>query len=400
MKSLPVLFVTFFILLYAVSPVYSGTVFSSYGIGIPYDFPSTQSMGLGDVSIALLSPVNINRTNPAALHLIRTSRLSIQYLFENNVYDDGTDKANSVYSNFDGFYFVVPLGKDIRFASGLRPWTRADYHLLFESSFYNETYSKSVVGEGGLNTFNFSLSWSPLTRASIGITGNYVFGTIEEKWELVFNNTSFVSSNDVITTRMNGLNFTAGFIVQPWTTLSIGGIFRPGFEIDTETEMDYVFDTPEDLVEGILNYPMSWGLGAVYYMKDIGLVGMEYFTRKWNEFSIQNEEVDGLHESKRISIGAELLRSTDPFSRYSKRIAYRIGFSYKTFPVTDLNNNDITETCFSLGFGFPLSLNVAHINAAIQYGKRGNLNTSGLSENLLRISLAISGGEKWFVKRY
>lgn len=393
--------ITFFLtILFAFTLCHGGSVFSSYGVGTPYDFPSTQSMGLGGVSIALLSPININRTNPAALHYIKTTRLSLQYLLENNYYKDNADKANSLYSNFDGFYFVIPLGAKIRFASGIRPWTRVDYNLLYEGSFNGESYSRSVIGDGGLNTFNFSFSWSPLSNVSIGVTGNYVFGNIEERWELTYENTSFLSSNDVIKTRMSGLDFTTGVIVQPVPALSIGGTFRPGFGIDTETERDYTFNSSEDPVKGTLNYPMSWGIGAVYTFKDIGLLGVEYFTRKWDEFTIQNKSVQGFQESRRISVGAELMRTTDPFSPYSKRMAYRIGFSYKTFPITDLNNENITEACVSLGFGFPLSLNVAQINMAIQYGIRGNLDTNGLTENLLRISLGISGGEKWFVKRY
>ena len=379
---------------------YSGTILSSYGIGTPFYFPTTQSMGLGGVSIALTNPVSINHTNPAALHSLRTTRLSLKYLYELNRYQDQSDRATSHYSNFNGFHFTVPFGSNIRIASGITPWTRVDYSLLIVDESYDEAYLKTVEGTGGLNAFTFSVSWSILPQMAVGMTGNFIFGTMDEVWGIRYTDPSFLSTRDVFSTRTNGTGMTAGILFQPLPNFNMAGVFSPGFNINTETDITYVYQSNNETVKGSIEYPSSWGIGATYKFNGSGLVGIDYSNTNWSNLKIQDMTVQGMRNNSKLSMGGEILKTTDPLARFLNRIAYRIGYCHQTYHVNDINGNPITENWVSLGLGIPLALNVARIDLALQYGKRGNLNKSGLAENLFRLSLGISGGEKWFMKRY
>ena len=50
----------------------------------------------------------------------------------------------------------------------------------------------------------------------------------------------------------------------------------------------------------------------------------------------------------------------------------------------------------SAGLGFPFHNNGGRVDLAIEYGFRGDLETTLYKEKLLRISASISGGELWF----
>ncbi len=85
---------------------------------------------------------------------------------------------------------------------------------------------------------------------------------------------------------------------------------------------------------------------------------------------------------------------------YTKRIAYRLGFSYQPYFSLDPDGKTITEKWITMGIGFPISRSASQIDIAFAFGKRGSIKTNGLSENLFRLSLSITGGEKWFIRHY
>ena len=105
-------------------------------------------------------------------------------------------------------------------------------------------------------------------------------------------------------------------------------------------------------------------------------------------------------QTKRFAIGCEIRKTLNPNESLFERIAYRFGYFTQPYFHQDVEGNDIREHWISAGLGIPLLRNVSQIDIAIQYGTRGDLDTNGISEKLLRLNLSISGGEKWFVQRY
>ena len=92
----------------------TGTIYSSKGLGSPYFYPHSRSLGMGGLYVATSSPMIISRLNPAGLFRLQNTRLSVQYFFEGNRYSEPDADALSQYSNLDGFTFAMPLGKGFR----------------------------------------------------------------------------------------------------------------------------------------------------------------------------------------------------------------------------------------------------------------------------------------------
>ena len=377
-----------------------GSILSSKGVGLPFFHPNTRSMGMGGLSIAISDPFVISRINPAGLYMNQTTQLSLQYYFENNDYQDINGSASSNYSNFDGFTFAIPFGSGLNAAFGLAPFSRMDYQLSYPNSIETESYTKSVEGSGGLNTFSFSLCWALRSNLSLGLSGHYFFGKFKERWDVDYDDPGFISSKDEFTTKNWGFGLTTGFIYRPFRALTIGAIYTPEINLDNKTTISYIYLTEDKPDQGSILLPASWGVGTTFQIIRGVLLGIEYYERNWSRLTINDTRIQGTRDVNRLSVGGEILPNRNPEASFFKRLAFRLGFTTQPYLSLDPNQNSITEQWVTMGIGIPLYMNAAQIDIALSYGKRGSLDSNNLSENMFRISLSLTGGEKWFIRRY
>ncbi len=382
------------------SQIMGGSVLSSYGVGIPFAFPNARSMSMGGVAIAVPSQYAVSRLNPAGLQQIHKTTLSLQYFYEQNKYKDESGKATSQYANFDGFTFVLPVGKGLGFSASMSPYTRVDYYLSFQQEQSEELFIKSVQGNGGLNTFSFSMFFGITPKIALGLSGDYIFGKINEDWKVTYENTDFVSTSDLLSTKNNGYGFTAGILIHPISALQVGAIYRPKTDLDSKTDTYYNYTTNALVHRGSIKLPSSWGVGISYGIGQIGLIGLDFNKQSWSQLEINGQTVQQIRDTYRVALGTEVHPSEDAFDPYLKRMSYRFGICYQPFFVNDFDDQSIMEKWLTFGVGLPLLLNISQIDIALGFGQRGSLKKNGLSENLFRITLSVSGSEKWFIRRY
>ncbi|MBN2029748.1 hypothetical protein JW824_05830 [bacterium] len=373
-----------------------GTILSSMGVGYPYSFPHTRSLGMGGVSIAVQDDRSISRINPANMSGISSTSLSIQYFYELNNYKDHHDAAISEYGNFDGFVFILPFGSGLSISGGLLPLTRIDYHLSFDNSLNDEPYIKSIQGEGGLNSFLLSIIWRLHSHLSFGCSAKYLFGKIEEDWQIEYIGSGFNSSHDILSTKNWGYGITMGINYAPFPALKLGAIFSPSTELNNRTEVSHYLRTRYETIEGSIHYPQSWGMGGILRIWKNSMLGVDYERWNWSQFSIDKQEIENLRDTFRLALGFEFPSNTDPLSSYWSRIVFRLGISYQPYFVLDTEGHSISERVITVGFGLPFIMNNSQMDIALGYGRRGSLSINGLQENLFRLSISVSGGEKWF----
>ncbi|MEJ2628797.1 MAG: hypothetical protein P8078_09595 [bacterium] len=390
----------FLVLLYNQN-LMSGSILSSRGLGMDFEHPNTRAMGMGGFSLADIDPFTISKTNPASLFTHVMSRMSVYYFNQNNYYKDQLNgSAFSQYSNFDGFNFIVPLQANFGFALGLTPLTKMDYILSFENSIDSYTYTKSVKGNGGLNSFDFSWYCSYKHIISLGLTGRYIFGNLNTTWRVDYDNATFISTKDYSSTNIYGYNYKVGIILKPLSSLTLGAVYSPQVKLDNKTSITYTVTDSTHEYNGSVRYPGSYGIGISFIIQKIGLIGIDYLFTEWESLLINKQKPDYMNNVNKFSIGFESAASNDPPGTYFKQIRYRLGFCQQPYLALDPEENQILESWVSFGLGLPLKGRSAEINIAVNYGKRGSLDKNGLYENLLRISLSLSIGEKWFQRRY
>ena len=383
---------------------FSGSILSTSGIGIPHGFPDARSLGMGGVSIAQLDPFTINRMNPASLNAVRNTKFSLQFLYESNEARDEAAEQTSRYFNFDGFAFYIPLHSRIGVGMGLTPETRADYELTFEGRLDSAEYEKTIRGKGGLNAWNFSLSTQPFRFLRLGLTAAYFFGKTEETWRLDYASTDFASTKDVLTIHAHGFGATAGVSLEPVERIvQIGAVYRPVVHLTTESDLVMRPGTSTSVsrsAKGDMDYPSLWGIGiSGRPWKSVNLE-FNYSETGWDEFRVNGTVSGGTQKSCRYAFGAEFRADENIYAPYWKRMAFRAGFSTAPVFIRDPYGNRIRETWFSLGIGLPLMEDQSHMDAALQFGRRGSLEPNGLEESLIRLHITLTGGEKWFSRKY
>ncbi len=381
--------------------LFCGSILSSRGLGMNFEHPNTRAMGMGDFTIADTDVYTISRMNPASQFTHQISRISIYYFAMYNHYQDqynGT--ANSQYSNFDGFSFFIPLHSTFGITSGLTPLTRMDYKISFDKAIGSYKYIKSVKGNGGLNSFDLSCHWAYKNFLSIGVTGRYIFGNINTTWRVDYDNNSFNPTKDYFSTKNNGFNYKVGIILKPVSSITIGAVYTPEVILDNKTTISYIFSDSTLKYEGSIQYPGSYGFGISYQIKKVGLIGIDYLIYNWNSLLINDQNLSYTNNTNKFSFGFESAYSSNPAASYFKQIRYRLGYYHKPYLSLDPEGNSIYESCVTFGFGLPIKGRTSEINFAFNYGKRGSLDKNGLSENIYRVSLSLSIGEKWFQRRF
>lgn len=382
------------------SDAIAGTIHSSKGLGSPFRFPHTRSMGMGGLCIATSNPMIISRINPAGLYRLQNTRISVQYFFERNRYAETDAKALSQYSNLDGFTFGVPLGGGLFISAALQPITRMDFNLALDAELMGYPYTKSVQGSGGLNAFALSVAFAPMRTLSFGLSAQYYFGKIEEKWIVAYDGIDFIPSGEQFITQNSGMGFAAGFVFWPIRQLSLGAMISPQIQLKTKTDIVHAYSNTPETREGSIDFPMSWGFGFNYHFGQIGLIGIQYTERDWTRMTYEQDPFEGLCKTTHFAVGSEIQFSRNPTDPLFKRLAYRIGGSYQPYFSKDANGKSIREMMLTFGIGWPMFMNVAQIDLAVQVGKRGSISSNDFSEKLIRVSLSLTGGERWFIRRY
>ncbi len=388
------------ITLFSMTQVYSGTILSSHGLGQPFDFPNARSLGMGELAIANPDANRIARLNPAALFTVKTTRLGLQYMTERTNAKDNTNTTNSNYSNFNGFQFATPLGLSLHLSFGITPLTRVSYNLAQDKEIEDITYSHSVTGSGGLNTLYLAAAWQPVPKISLGLKGSIAFGNISETWQVAFpSGSGFSATYDKVSTHYEGLGLTAGILYRPLDGWTIGAVYSSEINMDTKIDIIHIFNNPSEKT-GSYTYPGFWGIGSSFVIRNKWLVGVDFKHTDWTRLALNDFPLPQTEAANQISVGVEKLANTLPVSQYLSRLPLRLGVTYKPYFSQDVNGNSISEKWITIGFGLPLFQNASHIDVAFGLGKRGSLGSNGIEENLMRLTLSLTGGEQWFIRRY
>ncbi|MBN1781737.1 hypothetical protein JW948_11465 [bacterium] len=387
--------------------LHAGSILSSGGIGLPMGLSNARSMGMAGTAIALADPYDIPRINPAGLGYIDLSRFTIQYVYESNKSEDGLNSARTPYSNFDGFMFAIPVAGRAGISLGLIPYSRMDFKTGIPGQVNTEPFDQVITGSGGINALNLSGAFRVKNRLSLGITGRFYFGKIEHDWMIDFPESDLFTTKNTYATRIYGTGLLAG-VQYRFDKVMLGAVFTPEIRLDTRTTRDYksmddatslTYLHLRDTLEGSITLPASFGFGAGWQASKNIRVGLDAATTLWNDMKINREPAPRSRNTTRWSAGLEYISTSNPYASIWSRSAYRTGFSYEPFYLTDARSNVIHQWWISLGMGLPVWNNTSRANIAFAYGRRGDLESNGLSENLYRIVLSLDAGEKWFERR-
>ena len=360
-------------------------------------FTDSRAAGMGGVSIAVLDNLAINAVNPAALIPVGLTRITGSFVYEGMNSKTSAGNAFSRYANANGFRILFPIGRNASFAAGLNPVSLADFTLSSKGTLAGVDYERTLEGKGGLNVASASLFYSFGWRIRAGLSANLHFGRIEETWKTSFSRAEYIDSDDRLTTDVRGVGATGGVIVSLTRQWMVGAVYTPGTKLTTEGQALYTFGKQTDPQTSKLKIPFAWGVGTTYTLWNKLLLGADIAGQRWSTFKVDGKIPPGYRDACRFGGGAQFTATREEFQNYFKRVTYRLGSYYGILPYRDSEGNGVTELFLTLGIGLPFHKNLGRVDVAYEIGRRGSSNNP-VEENIQRLHISVTGGEKWFVR--
>ena len=408
--------VVFFLLVVvhsSLAQVGTSSPYSRFGLGDLQGtiFPMFNALG-GGVT-ALSSPSSINPYNPATY----TSFGANSFLLSTGGMHKTTNMQNTVESQltnnsaFSHITIAFPVSRKIGASIGMLPYSNIGYELNSRNLVPDADLLYS--GDGGLSKVYFGSAYQISNEFSVGINASYLFGGLNRRKKVIFDDASFLHSRSNSKINLKGYYYEVGLLYKKNLTenreVSFGITANNNSEIRAKKgelvetfEYSGVFELPKDTFEnttewGYVTLPQYISVGLTYREGKKWLLVADYSLQNWADYTLFDES-DNLSNSMRMSGGMEYTPEYNSVTTYYKRMQYRLGASYSNTPL-QFDGNQLTEKSISFGFGIPVKKSRTQYDVSVILGQRGTTENNLIKEQFVKFGLSVSYDGIWFVKR-
>ena len=318
-----------------------------------------RAAALGNAYTALADEVLALAWNPGGLGYLRSYASSVvgRFGFGNstitgfksygiNSWDVDLDSWTQL--NFIGI--VVPFEiKNVNGGTGLS--FRRIYNLTKEQKHViktaeGDTYNYYNNSDGGIDAFTLAVGVRVHEAVSLGLTLNYLLGSVDAFKNLNFNNQNDPSNYISYHTQFSGFSAEFGVLAKPMDLFSLGAHFIVPYTVTEDT-------TGGGLVK--LGIPMSYSFGLAIFPTDYLVFSLDFRNQPISSITVNGVNLKSLYgtvDTYSFHIGGEW---------QTERMAYRLGY-YKNKETKNILNPD---QVFTGGVGIQFSSFI--INAAVEY---------------------------------
>ena len=400
--------------------VFSITASAQLGTSSPYSrfglgdlqgnvFPEYNALG-GGVT-ALGSSNAVNPSNPASYTSFKANSFlfSTGGLHKTTSIQNSTDKQVTNNSAFSHLTIAFPISRKLGASIGMLPFSDIGYVLNAR----DEEASADMIysGDGGISKVYFGGAYEPFKGLSVGMNASYLFGGLNRRKNLNFDDESFFDSRSNSRINLKGYYYELGLRYKKQLanekevafglTANNNSTIRAKRTNIVETisgANEIVKDTALSSVEwGNINLPQYISAGISYRDGKKWLLIADYSMQNWSDYSLLGEG-DDLNNSTRISGGLQYTPEFNSVTKYYKRMQYRLGAAYSNTPLM-LNDTQLKEMSVSFGFGIPVRKSRTKYDVSLTLGQRGTTDNNLIKEQFLKLGLSVSYDGIWFVKR-
>ena len=408
-KLVVVLFV--FCGLSAFAQLGTSSPYSLFGLGDLQGnaFPVYNALG-GGVT-ALSSSNSVNPSNPASYTSFRAN----SFLFSTGGKHNTTQIQNSMdkqvvnNSAFSHLTIAFPISSKLGASFGLLPYSNIGYTLNARDSVVNA--DMIYTGDGGLSKVYFGGAYEPFKGFSLGINASYLFGGLNRRKKLDYDDESFFDSRSNSSINLKGYYYELGLLYKKELAnekeLSFGLTANNNSTLRAKrTNIVETISGPYEIVKDTASNVVEWGevtlpnyisTGLMYRDGEKWLLVADYSMQNWADYTLLGES-DDLSNSMRLSGGLQYTPEFNSVTKYYKRMQYRLGAAYSNTPLT-LNDTQLKEMSVSFGFGIPVKKSRTKYDVSLTLGQRGTTDNSLIKEQFVKFGLSVSYDGIWFVKR-
>jgi hypothetical protein len=291
------------------------------------------------------------------------------------------------------------------FAFGLKPFSSVNYQYtsLGNITDGNFSYTKITKGDGGLNQIYASTGTQVGKHLSIGFTGSWLFGSLQQEIEYInpTYNLDIIKSEKKFYTAaglMAGVQYytkpgkiwqhTFGLTAAAYSNLN-------GTDFTNYSNGTTGLDTVSTTIKG-LKLPLIFSAGYTALNKNGFSFNLQGNYQKWSSQSLaytNSYTSDAYSVAAGVEYSKKVVVSNTIFEKYYVGLGGKMERSYMM-----INNNHLDDYSFVLGAGTNISW-LLGLNGSVGYGLRGQSSLNQIKENYLHFSIGITVRDVWFMKR-
>jgi len=384
-----------------------GSIYSQYGIGEIFTGSGGKNFGMGRTGVGMLSVSFINLINPAATANISRTIINASYRFTNYNSEDATGTSKIYMGNIGevGLAFPIYSPKKMVLTLGVLPFSTVGYDQRVNVD-APIAHTEQFEGRGGLSSPQLSLSYSPSHDIFVGITGHYLFGSINRDQSLRFSSSNYYGGSYNQTLSLGGFAATIGGIytgiekalgLSNSDNMNLGVTFFTGSSLNSDEEILRNFSSNQDTVtrnNKTVSVPPGFSLGISYLNRDI-LYAADVAFQNWNSYKVDGIHPAEIQNSFQFGAGIEFLQSDNIADSFWERISFQLGGYYRKSNLV-INGNSINEMYVTGGTGFPFSFD-SRMNLGLEFGVRGTASSSLVKDTIIRFTVSLIASEMMFM---
>lgn len=398
--------------------------YSLFGVGDILNQGSANTLSMGGISTGVRDIHYINYINPAAVTAREQQSFMMDFGFnvDNNYYaskaSDGSvlNNANNIF-NMHHIVMSFPIYRHSAFKFGIQQYSASGYKFITHEA-NDEIVSQvgdvkySRVGQGGIYQAFAGAGVTLFKRLSLGIDGQYYFGTINRYSNLIFN------SNAAYNSIYSGWRFVPRGVsakvgvqyeqpIGSQYSLVVGATYQLKTNMDGDaTRYAYTsISTEQDTITNksykidFMNIPEEISVGVSLSKNEQWLIGFDYVQSDWRSTVLQaTPGIDFAPAlARKYKVGFELTPNRYDVRYFMNRVTYRIGAYYDQSYIS-IGGRQITAEGITLGFGVPVFRYYNAISVGLDFGRRGTLEDNLVRENYFKINVSFNLHDIWFIK--
>ena len=390
-------------------PAQSSSTYTRSGMGdIEYSY-SARRLGMGQLGVSVADEDFINTLNPAGWYKLTKTRIEFGLYYNGMFLSDNNKSGYFAETEFSGFTIAFPVSElyGIGIAAGLVPFSNVSYDV--EQTFYtDDPYQLSYQGSGGLTRLFVGTSYKLPFDLIVGASLDYYFGNLKYKSRIEFLQSANSFAEYENTYQPESIGATFGFISpdisslidsERVTDLRFGGSLSYLGTADIDSVLMATSSTGSDTInygKTTADIPLRLSLGLNAIFNEAYLLSLDYTYQPWGDYKIGGVNQPGLRNSHKFSLGFEY-KPVKQQANFWEQIILRAGLSFENTQYL-VNNKGINEYSVSGGLSLPISYENT-LDLGVLFAMRGTTDSGLIRENIIRLSLGISFGELWFVRR-
>jgi len=398
--------------------------FSGLGLGDFNGSGLVNNQGMAGSGVSLPQVWYLNNINPAMLVYNRLTSFHAGMIFDQRRLKTETQSEKTVGGNVSYLTLGFPLltKKDnsaILWGSaiGLMPYTTVNYKIESTGTIagsQNINYFLEEKAEGGFNSIYWSNGVRLTKSLSAGIKASYLFSSVIANYSNLLNQPAQlfryeITLNEIVSVRGGRLSPSFHYRIDSVAGkyfLNIGGTYEFSDNLNSDFFQKFERKNSQGVVlqtdslqskTATITFPSILTAGISFGNADKWAVSADYTQIKFDGSTTRvGADSYPVTSGSRIAVGAEITPDARSLSSVLKRITYRTGVSLEKSPYT-ISGKVLEDLGINFGMSLPVS-RISNLDMAVRFGKRGDINTNGLSENYFKVYFGVTYNDQWFIK--